>query len=701
MAETRNLLLEIGTEEIPARFFGTALPQLKANAEKALSDARLDFAFADVFGSPRRLVLYVKDLAMVQRDVEITAKGPAKKIAFDANGNPTIPAQKFAQSQGVPVESLEIITDEKGGEYLYARRVEKGQSIAKVLPQLLANLVTSIDWPKSMRWADRTIRYARPIKWILAMYGDRKVPFDVDGIETVQYTLGHRVLGPGAPIPVADADDYFKQVTSVGYVMVDQNVRRNVIWQQIQAEAKRVNGYVRMDEDLLEEITWLVEQPTAFTGGFDKAFLDVPPRVLVTTMKENQRYFPVYKDENSEELLPYFIAVRNGERDGIDLVIRGNEKVLSARFADARFFWQEDRKQPLASYNEKLKSVVFQEKLGTQYARVERITALAGKIAQAMALSATEQAQAVEAARLCKADLATKMVFEFPEVQGYMGQQYLLREGGDPAVATAIWEHYLPRGAGDDVAKTGPGIAVALADKLDTLAGYFSIGLIPTGSQDPFALRRAAQGAVQTIVENGLRLDLAQLAGFALEGYKLASDAAMKVLSDLMTFFQARIKVLMEGQNYRYDVIDAVLAAGFSDATEAMKRAEALNAMLGEETFAAVTSAFKRIANLAAKATEAGVQVGPVDPELFEQAQERDLWGAFVDLRPDLKASLRAGDFTKFYQMIPQLKAAVDGFLDHVRVNADNEAVKANRYSMLWAMAELISAPADLSRLAG
>lgn len=701
MAETRNLLLEIGTEEIPARFFATALPQLKANAEKALKDARLDYTLADVFGSPRRLVLYIKDLAMVQRDVEITAKGPAKKIAYDANGNPTVPAQKFAASQGVPVESLEIITDEKGGEYLYARRMEQGQSVAKVLPPLLASLVTSIDWPKSMRWADRSIKYARPIKWILAVYGDRKVPFDVDGIQTVQTTRGHRVLGPKEPIPVANADDYFVQVNRIGYVMVDQNVRRDVIWQQIQAEAKRIGGFVRMDEGLLEEINWLVEQPSAFTGGFDKAFLDVPPRVLVTTMKENQRYFPVYKSEESEELLPHFIAVRNGERDGMELVIRGNEKVLSARFADARFFWEEDRKQPLAAFNEKLKSVVFQEKLGTQYARVQRITQLATGIAAALELPQAERTQAVVAAGLCKADLATKMVFEFPEVQGYMGQQYLLREGLDPAVATAVWEHYLPRGAGDAVAKSGPGIAVALADKLDTLAGYFSIGMIPTGSQDPFALRRAAQGVIQTIIENKLRLNLRQLCGLALEGYNLADEVGMKVLGDMLAFFQARIKVQMESANIRYDVIDAVQAAGATDATDAMARAEALNEMLGEESFAAVSAAFKRIANLAAKADEAGVKVKEVDQELFEQEQEWALWGAFVDIRPDMKTKLRNGDFKGFYALVPQLKAAVDGFLDNVRVNADDEKVKTNRYSMLVAMATLISTPADLGRLAG
>ncbi|HYF81359.1 MAG TPA: glycine--tRNA ligase subunit beta [Symbiobacteriaceae bacterium] len=700
MADTRNLLLEIGTEEIPSRFCQPALNQLKANAEKALADARIDFKLADTFGTPRRLVLYVKDMALVQKDVEVVQKGPAKKAAFDANGNPTVAIQKFAQSQGVEIGALEVQKDEKGNEYMYARKLVKGESIAKVLPPLLASLVLSFEWPKSMRWADRSIRYARPIRWMLAMLGDRRVPFDVDGIQTVNTTMGHRVLGPGAPIVVDNADDYFPKATK-GYVMVDQNIRKQVIWQQITDCAYRLGGHVERDEDLLEELNWLVEQPTAFSGSFDPAFLDVPPQVLVTTMKENQRYFPVYKDESRTELLPHFIALRNGERDFIDIVRAGNEKVLAARLSDARFFWDEDRKHDLASYNDKLKSVVFQEKLGTQYERVVRLTALAEKVANHLNLPHAERAQATRAAQLCKADLVTRMVFEFPEVQGYMGQQYLLREGGDPAVAKAIYEHYLPRGAGDELPRTGPGIAVALADKLDTLAGYFSIGMIPTGSQDPFALRRAAQGAVQTIIENGLTVDIADLCALAIEGYKLENPAELKTLGDMLEFFKARIKVMMEARNYRYDVIDAVLSAGFRAPYDAMRRAEALATMLTEPEFAAVTGAFKRVSNLASKATEAGVEPGEVDVELLTEAAERDLYGAFVDVRPDMKQALDALDYEKFYRIATRLKAPVDAFLDNVRVNADDEKVKVNRYSLLTAVGGLLSAPADLGRLAG
>lgn len=700
MTDTRNLLLEIGIEEIPSRFCQPALDQLKANAEKALREARLPYQQVDAFGTPRRLVLYVKELALAQEDVEVVQKGPSKKVAFDAAGNPAVPAQKFAQSQGVPVEALEVRADEKGGEYVYARCLLKGEGAAVVLPPLLADLVLSVDWPKSMRWADRTIRYARPIRWILALLGQDKVSFNVDGIETVRTTMGHRVLGPAAPIEVENAGDYFPKVAGA-YVMVNQNDRKQVIWSQVTDEAARVGGYVAPDDELLEELTWLVEQPTAFSGSFPPAFLDVPAQVLVTTMKENQRYFPVYKTEEARELLPHFVALRNGEADFIDIVRAGNEKVLAARLADARFFWDEDRKHPLASYNEKLKDVVFQEKLGTQYERVDRLMVLAGAAADALGLPARQREQAVEAARLCKADLVTRMVFEFPEVQGYMGQQYLLREGGDPAVAEAIFEHYLPRWAGDRLPQTGPGIAVALADKLDTLAGYFSIGLIPTGSQDPFALRRAAQGTVQTIVENGLAVDIGALARAALEQYRLPAEAVEKTEGDLLEFLRARLKVLMEGRNVRYDVIDAVLAADARHPYDAVRRAEALAKMLGEPEFADVTVAFKRITNLAGKAAEAGVEPGEVDPGLFEAAPERDLYEAFGDLRPKMERALEAGDYEQFYRTAIRLKAPVDSFLDNVRVNADDERIRANRFRLLVAVGGLLSTPADLGRLVG
>lgn len=690
MTEThRDLLLEIGVEELPARFCQDALDQLKANAEKALAEARLDFAMVEMFGTPRRLVLYVRDLAMVQRDMDVVAKGPSKKVAFDAEGKPTKAAEAFARAQNLPVESLEVRTDEKG-EYLYASRLEKGQSIARVLPALLAGLVLSVNWPKSMRWADRSIRYARPIKWLLAMFGQNRVPFEVDSIASVNTTRGHRFLGPDEPLVVTDPRDYFLKVTRA-YVMVDHKVRKSVTRQQVEAVAKRLGGEARIEEDLLEEVTWLVEQPTAFHGSFAPRYLDVPSEALVTTMKDNQRYFPVY-EPGTKKLMPYFIAVRNGEQDGIDLVRSGNEKVITARFADARFFYDEDCKQRLEAYLEKLKTVNFFEKLGTVYEKVERITSLAATVAEHLGFPGEDVVRARAAARLAKADLATHMVYEFTELQGYMGKEYLLREGEDPTVAEAVFEHYLPRGAGDQLPQTSPGIAVALADKLDTLAGFFSVGMIPTGSQDPYALRRAAQGVTQIAVERALDLNLSDLIQAALRGYGVEGG---KPAADLAEFFRARLKVLMEGRNIRYDVIDAVLATDFASPADALRRAEVLGALLVEAEFAAVTGAFKRVSNLAAKAEGAK----KVDPALFAEPQEKDLWSAFGDVSDAMRGALAVADYEAFYRQATRLKGPVDAFLDKVLVMAEDPEVRRNRLALLAAVGGLLSAPADLGRL--
>jgi glycyl-tRNA synthetase beta chain len=692
MTEThRDLLLEVGVEELPARFCSDALAQLKANAEQAFAAARLDFAVVEPFGTPRRLVLFVRELALMQRDVEVVAKGPSRKVAFDEQGRPTRAAEAFAKGQGVPVESLELRADEKG-EYLYARRLEQGQSIGAVLPQLLADLLLSPNWPKSMRWADRSIRYARPIKWILALYGKSRVPFAVDGIPSGHTTRGHRTLGPEEPIAVTDPLDYFPKVNKA-FVMVDHQIRKNLIRQQVEAEAKRLGCEVRIDEELLEEVNWLVEQPTAFAGSFAPHYLEVPSEVLVTTMKDNQRYFPVY-EPGTGRLMPHFIGVRNGDNKGIDLVRAGNEKVIKARFADARFFFDEDRKQPLAGCLEKLKTVNFFEKLGTMAEKAERITALTGEVARRMGLPEDAVRRAQEAARLAKADLVTHMVYEFPELQGYMGKEYLLREGLDPRVAAAVYEHYLPRFAGDDLPASPEGIAAAIADKLDSLAGFFSVGQIPTGSQDPFALRRAAQGVTQTVVERAVDLDLRSLIDLALGGY---SGGNGKAAGELMEFFRARLKVVLEGRGARYDVIDAVLAAGFSRMADAVRRAEVLNRALTEPEFAAVTGAFKRVSNLAAKAEGAAA----VDPSLFAEEPERALWEAFRDLAGSMEAALAGADYESFYRQATRLKVPVDAFLDKVLVMAENPTVRRNRLALLAAVGGLLGRPADLGRLAG
>ncbi len=700
MADTRDLLLEIGVEELPARFCLPTLEQLEAKAKAALAEARLAHGQVLTLGTPRRLVLLVRDLALQQDDRDIVARGPARKAAFDAQGQPTKAAEGFARGQGVAVSNLFIQTDEKGVEYVYARKHEAGQSVVTILPPLLRNLIYSLDFPKSMRWGARTMRFARPIRWLLCLLGDRRVPFEVEGVETGRETRGHRTLTPEGMPPVESVHDYFTKCAH-SHVMVDPVQRKNVIWHQVQTVARELGGYVPRNEDLLEEITWLVEQPYAFHGQFDPAFLEVPAEVLVTSMREHQRYFPVYESEGGR-LLPYFIAVRNGLDHHLDNVRHGNEKVLNARLTDARFFWDEDRRQRLEDRLDTLQTVVFQEKLGSQYDRTMRLLGLSHTVSGDLGYDYATRAKALRAAQLCKCDLITHMVFEFPELQGVMGREYALVQGEEPEVANGIFEHYLPRGAGDALPQSPAGIIVGLADKLDTLAGYFGLGLIPTGSNDPLALRRAAQGVVSVLIERGVRANLSELIGFALAGYNQFDDATRAKARDaLLEFFRARLEGVMKERGFRYDVIEAVLAAGMADPVDALARAEALHSSLTNPEFAAVTSAFKRVANIAAKAEAEGEAVANAASRETQALvpAEAELWQAFSNLRAEAEAALEARDYGEFYRLATRLKQPVDAFFEQVLVMDPNPDVRRNRLAMLKEIAGLLTRPADLAKL--
>ncbi len=692
----RDLLLEIGTEELPARFCVPALEQLQSKAAVALNTARLPHGKVETFGTPRRLVLLVQAVAMQQHDLEMTTKGPPARIAYDAEGKPTKALEGFMRTQGVTAEQV-YVAREGNADYIFARRVEVGGSIGLVLPDLLKNLVLSLEFPKSMRWGSRSIRFARPIKWLLALLGNSRVPFDVDGITAGATTFGHRFLAPPEPILVFHPRDYFQKVGNA-YVLVDQGVREDVIWQKVREVARDLGGMVKPDPDLLEEVTWLVEQPWAFAGSFDASYLEIPKEVLVTSMREHQRYFPVY-DAAGERLLPYFIAVRNGLDAHLDTVRAGNEKVLRARLADARFFFDEDRRVGLEPRNEKLKHIVFQEKLGTLYEKVERVEGLAKKIARFIRLNAADTAHAQRAAHLCKADLATAMVYEFPELQGVMGREYARLEGEDPAVATAIYEHYLPRGAGDALPQTPAGVIVALADKLDTLAGYFCLGLIPKGSADPFALRRAAQGVIAIMIEHNALLqhqDLWSLCEAAVDRYAALVDGAdrKKVVEDLSEFLKAREKVQLEQRGIRHDVIDAVLATDRAIPAMNAAVAEALSSLLQDPDFAAVMAAFKRVANLGAKA-----ESSHVDPKLFTEDQERDLWQAAQEFMATSRQLAFEEKYADFFRAALPLKGPVDAFLDKVLVMAEDPAVRRNRLALLLDVAHQLCLIADLSKL--
>lgn len=712
--DTRDLLLEVGVEELPARFCPGALEQLRQKAERALDEARLAHGPVEVFGTPRRLVLLVQDVATQQADREVVARGPARKAAYDAEGRPTRALEGFARGQGIAVDDVEVRADDKGVEYVYARKLEQGQPVTTILPPLLEQLILSLEFPKSMRWGAGQTRFARPIRWILALFGDARVPLQIEGIASQRTTRGHRTLTGNEEAAVDNPRDYFAKCAHL-YVMVDHSQRQNIIWHQVQQEARHLGGYVPRDEDLLEEVTWLVEQPYAFSGSFDPDYLEIPAEVLVTSMRNHQRYFPVY-DQAGGRLLPHFIAVRNGLDEHLDNVRKGNERVLRARLADARFFFSEDRKTTLADKVEKLRDIVFQEKLGSLYQKVGRVRELAGWLAGALQLDAADADRCGRTAWLCKADLATAMVYEFTELEGVMGREYAVRDGEDPEVAAGIHEHYLPRFAGDSLPARATGIVAGLADRLDTLAGFFSIGLIPTGSADPYALRRTAQGAVLIITEAELRLPLAALVDQALAGYTQL-DAATRAAtrSELLGFFRARLEGLLKERGSRYDVVDAVLAAGFDDPVDLLLRAEALARLMEQPEFTDVFIAFKRVANLGARAGEAFVDLPEtrqgladgtfrwadvVQPELFAEPAERALWQAVARLREPLQAALAAGDYAGFYEQVARLKAPVDGFLDGVLVMDENPGVRRNRLALLRAVAEVIGGPADLGRLA-
>ncbi|HKC74768.1 MAG TPA: glycine--tRNA ligase subunit beta [Chloroflexota bacterium] len=701
-ANTHDVLLEIGVEELPARFCAPALEQLKARAAAALSAARLAHGAIVTLGTPRRLVLLVRDLAARQADRDILSRGPATRIAFDAAGKPTRAAEGFARGQGVSVDALLIQADEKGVAYVYAHRHEAGRSADALLPSLLRDLIDAVEFPQSMRWGTHSMRFARPIRWLLCLLGDRVVPFDVEGIATARDTRGLRALAPG-PLPVRSVHDY-AGTCAQAYVMVDPAQRRDVIWQQVQAVAAELGGDVPRHDALLEEVTWLVEQPLAFHGSFDPAFLELPADVLVTSMQEHQRYFPVHERDGGR-LLPYFIAVRNGLDAHLENVRHGNEKVLRARLADARFFWDEDRRCRLEDRLDTLKAVVFQERLGSQYLRTDRIVWLAEAVADALGYDAATRNKIVRTARLCKCDLVTQMVAEFPELQGVMGREYARAEGEDPLVATGMFEHYLPRGAGDALPGSPTGVAVGLADRLNTLAGFFGLGLIPTGSADPFALRRAAQGVTTVIVERGLRLSLEPLLDAALGGYTLFDEAVRtQAKRELLTFFGARLDGMMKERGFRYDVVDAVLAAGYDDMVDALARADALHSSLSHPQFAAVTGAFKRIANIARQAEPEARSTGRTTRETIAagvmEPAEAALWQAFTALQAEAEAALNAGDYKRFYALVTRLKQPVDTFFDEVLVMDPDPAVRRRRLAMLRDIAALLTRPADLAKLA-
>ncbi len=702
MTVRNDLLLEVGSEEIPARFLPQAIEQLKDKASKLFGDLRLDLAELRAYATPRRLVLYVRDLAERQSELNAEVRGPAKKITFDAQGHPTKAGEGFARGQGVPVAGL-LTREVDGVEYVFAKKHEDGRSVMEVLPQALSDLILSLEFPKTMRWGEGVWKFARPVHWIVCLFGSEVVPVRLFDLAAGRVSRGHRTLAKG-PVEIARPQEYFLKMENDGFVMVDQEHRQSAVVEQLKKLESQLGAVVPVDPDLLEEVTFILEYPTAFFGSFEEQYLKVPQEVLITSMREHQRYFPV--EDVSGKLRNHFIAVRNGTADGIDVIRQGNEKVLRARLADAKFFYEEDQKRHLSDRVEALSGVVFLEKLGTMRQKVERIQELVEFLISELGVEGQEVSDARRAALLCKSDLVTAMVREFTELQGVMGREYGRLSGETPGTAQAIFEHYLPRFAGDNYPSTIPGALVALADKIDTIAGCFAIGLIPTGSQDPYALRRGAQGITGLLASGVLPperpLSIGRLTGKALSIYAAAGltgasgEAAAKVRAQIQEFFGARIKNLLGDRGYRYDLVDAVIEAGADQAGDAARRAEALDRLIRGGDLEPVLAAFKRVNNLAQKA-----EPGPFDPSQLREPAEVELYKAYITVNGPARSAAAAGNYDDYFAAISGLRPPVDQFLDKVLVMAPEEGLRRARLGLLRELASLFRLAADLTKLVG
>ncbi|MBW7473695.1 glycine--tRNA ligase subunit beta [Paenibacillus oenotherae] len=689
----KDLLLEIGLEEVPARFVRGAMNQLKEKTVKWLESARIGHGEVEAFGTPRRIAVLIRNVEEKQADVNEEVKGPSRKIAQDEQGNWSKAALGFARSQGVEPDSFYF--KELGGvEYIYANKSSIGTVTSDVLPEGLTTLIASMSFPKNMRWGSHEFRFVRPIRWLVALFGEDIIPLEITGVKGGNVSRGHRFLG--SETIVASPSQYVEQLRAQ-HVIVDVAEREGLIVDGIGALAAEQGWQIAVKEDLLEEVLFLVEYPSVLFGKFDPSFLSIPQEVLITSMREHQRYFPVL--DESGKLLPFFVTVRNGNRDFIEGVAKGNEKVLRARLSDAKFFYAEDQKLVIGDALAKLENIVYHEELGTVADKVRRMHAIAVKLSETLSADSQTAEDVARTAAICKFDLVTQMVYEFPELQGIMGEDYARKAGEREAVAQAINEHYQPRFAGDRSPASLTGAIVSLADKIDTIAGCFSIGIIPTGSQDPYALRRQAAGIVQIILSHELKLPLNVLFGLAIDVHaaRTMKRGADEIRKELYEFFGLRVKNVLTEQGIRYDVIDAVMACGYNDLGQTIDRAAALTAAAAGERrdeFKTVVDALTRVCNLAAKASSKEVV-----PALFADDTEKALYEAWLSVKGEIAEAIQTRNAAAAIAKLASLKDVINSYFDHVMVMAEDEAVRNNRLATLAVIAEGINETADFSKL--
>ena len=682
-----DVLLEIGTEELPARDLSAALAQLSERAPALFDELRLAHDGIAVMGTPRRLVLHARNVAVRQPDTEAWVKGPPADRAFDADGNPTRAALGFARGKGVDVSALEV-REMDGGRYVGALVRTEGRPALEVLAEALPELIGAIRFGKTMRWNASGTQFSRPVRWIVALFGAQVIPFTFADVHSNSTTRGIRPYG-SPQIVLGAVETYFREMAAQG-VVLDTAERQRTIAEQAQALAAEVDGVIPDDPALLEEVANLVERPTALRGAFEEKYLELPREVLIAVMRKHQRYFPVQDADGN--LLPYFIAVRNGDAEHLDVVRHGNEHVIRARFADADFFYHADIRQPLESYLPRLGTLTFQEKLGSMLDKNQRVARLVPTLAALLGVHGEDLATAQRAAELAKADLATQMVVEMTSLQGIMGRYYALAQGEPPAVAEAIFEHWLPRFAGDALPQSPAGVLLAITDRLDSLVGLFAAGLAPTASADPFALRRAALGVVQITLERGLDFDLREAIARVAAEQPIPADA--EVQRAVLDFIIGRLDVLLHERGWAHDVIRAVLAEQGANPARALQGVQELSEWVAREDWPNILDNYARCVRI----TRAEPQTYALDPSLFQEEAERALYEAYQQVAARLEANANVGAFLEaFAPIVP----TVQRFFDEVLVHAEDAALRQNRLALLQALAALAHRRADFSQLAG
>lgn len=689
----KDLLLEIGLEEMPAHVVTPSRIQLEEKVIKFLDEHHLDYETVQSFATPRRLAVKVTAIPEKQADVEEEVKGPAKKIALDAEGNWSKAAQGFVRGQGVTTEDI-VFKELNGVEYVYVTKFTKGQSAKEVLTKL-NDVITSLTFPVTMHWANYDFEYIRPIHWIVALLDDEVIPFKVLDVTTGQTSRGHRFLGDD--VTFQHANEYEAKLKEQ-FVVVQPNERKQMIVDQANALAAEKNWQLALDEELLEEVTNLVEYPTAFVGSFDEKYLSVPDEVLVTSMKEHQRYFEVRNDQGL--LMPHFIAVRNGDNVHLENVIKGNEKVLIARLEDAEFFYNEDKKLTIEACVEKLKNVTFHEKIGSIYEKMQRVALIAQIIGRKVGLSEEELEDLKRASEIYKFDLVTNMVGEFPELQGIMGEKYALLQGEKPAVATAIREHFLPTSSEGELPETAIGAVLALADKLDSVFSFFSVGMIPTGSNDPYALRRQTYGVIRIIEDKGWTFPLVQLQTEVDEAVNQDVEKYGVLLNEgqaeVVEFVKARLRQLLMTKNVRHDIIDAVVSAEQADLSKLFASANILKSRFEDQDFKPSMEALTRVINLAKKGQELlGDTEEGIDPSLFENKAEKELYQAVNDL----SEAFATRTIAENYEALVNLRPLIDAYFNETMVMVEDEKVKQNRLKQLMQIAKMALSIASLDLL--